>query len=232
MPNNNLLYGIIGGMGPATSSEFVSYVYSQCEGKFASERDYPRIILISDSLAPDRLHSYKNDNFSTLKNYLEKTIMKLNGFEVDKIIICCIVAHACLKDMPHSMRENVISMIDLLNLELNKLKKSPLLLSTSILYDMKLIDHDNVIHLNKYDLEKMNYFIYKLKVTTKQEDYINCISYIQEMLNYYQSDSVLFACSDLHLVNRYIMKNNLSVSFQIIDLMDLAATYILNFKHI
>lgn len=34
MKNIKRLYGIIGGMGPSTSAEFINYVYAQCNGRF------------------------------------------------------------------------------------------------------------------------------------------------------------------------------------------------------
>ena len=225
---SNILYGIIGGMGPATSAEFVNYVYSQCHGNFLSERDYPGIIMISDNLAPDRLKSFQEDNFSSLTTYLDDTINKLNIFEVDKIIICCIVAHACLNNLSSVSRNKIVNLIDLLHMELLHVKQKPLLLATTMLYDLKLVDALHATYIDREDIEEINRYIYKLKVTAKKEDYFNCIKFIESILKKYQSNRVIFACSDLHMVNQFIKENNLSISFEVIDMMELAVSYILN----
>lgn len=226
--SNHTLYGIIGGMGPVTSAEFLNDIYSQCKGKYISEQDYPRIIMVSDSQAPDRLQSYTNDNFFTLKNYLEETITKLHLFGVNKIMICCLVAHACLSKMPHALTRNIISMTDLLEEKITEVNKKAILLSTGMFYELNLLNKVNIIYIEDNEINKINLFIYKLKTSNDHNDYFEFIDFVENLLNKHQCNSVVFACSDLHLINRFIRSNKLQISFEIIDAMDLASSYILN----
>jgi len=219
------IYGIIGGMGPSSSAEFVHYIYSQCAGKFPSERYFPRIVLVSDSLAPDRYLSFKNDNFDVLGKYIETTIKNLNFMGVDKIMICCLVAHACLKTMDNHLVKNVVKMTDLIEENIKNLNENVVLLSTSMFYQLKLIKHEGIIYIK--EIEEVNTFISKLKVSERQEDFIDFIKFMEKILFKYQANNVVFACSDLHLCNQFIKKNKIPITFNIIDAIDLAASYIL-----
>lgn len=224
------LYGILGGMGPATSAEFLNEIYANCKGQFASERDYPRMILVSDPLAPDRYQSFTNDNFRVLTQYIENAITNLQVFNVNKIMICCFVAHACLKNIDPALLGNVISLTALLNETVAKLEHKPILLSTSMMYELQLINRDHVIYLNQEHITRVNQYIYKLKTSNNARDFVEFIHLIEELLSRYQTNSVALACSDLHMVNRFIKQNHLKISFDVIDAMDIAAAYILHDK--
>lgn len=221
------LYGIIGGMGPMASADFLMDIYSKCSGLYSSENNYPRIILSSDSLAPDRWHSFTNDNFRVLSKYIEKCILKLQTYGVTKIMICCLVAHACLININKEFTNHIVSMIDLLNNSINQKKSKMLLLATPMFYQANLITNSNVLQLELNDLDTLTDFLKKIKISNERTIFEEAIKFIEKMMEKYQVKTMLLACSELHLINRFIKTQNISFPYYIIDAMDLAANYII-----
>ena len=54
------LFGIVGGMGPLSSAQFINSIYGYCLNRVAAEQAYPRIIMISDPTIPDRAQAMKD----------------------------------------------------------------------------------------------------------------------------------------------------------------------------
>jgi len=221
------LFGIIGGMGPISSAEFVHYVYSQAAEKYNNEDQYPRMVLISDPKAPNRLVSYQQYQFADLRDYLHSTIAKLTSFKVDKIIVCCIVAHACLPLLEADSKEKMVDLLDLFQSTLKQQKKKVLLFSTLMLHELQLIRDPNIIYLRESDARLVHVSIYKIKAAPNTIEITSFIRMIERMLREYNLDTIALACSDLHMINRYIKQHKLLITFNIIDILDVAADYIL-----
>jgi len=228
MPGKRSLFGVIGGMGPMASAAFLNYVYSKCPGRMASERDFPRMLLVSDPLAPDRAASFENDDFASLQHYLEETIERLNAFGVDQIIVCCLVAHACLDRMGAAHRRNVVSITRLLDEAIKSAREKPLLLSTTMFYELNLLDEANILRVSLAELAQVYAFIGRLKVSADERNFIECIAHMESLARKYRTQTIALACSELHLVNRFIEDHGISVSFNVIDAIELAADYVLN----
>lgn len=222
------LYGIIGGMGPAASAEFTHYIYSQAANQCTSERDYPRMILISDPLAPDRAISHKQYQFSDLTAYLKNSLQNLSHFKVDKVIICCVVAHACIPQLPAEYQDKIVNMMDLLKITIRKKSAKVLMLATPMFYELQLLSDKDIIFPDSNDTKMLHEYIYKFKISENKQDILAFINQVELFLQKYQANTIALACSDLHRINRFIQKNNITVSFSIIDALELTATYILH----
>lgn len=225
------LYGIIGGMGPAASASFINYIYSQCAGKFKTEQDYPRLILISDANAPNRLQSYQQDNFEILKQYLIENVIQLNSYNVNKIMICCLVAHACLKTFPSELSPSIINIVSLLDQEITQDNQKTILLSTPMFYELSLLENKNIIYLDSTELQQINFYIHQMKISGAKSIHELFISFIKTLLKKYNANSISLACSDLHLIHRFIMDEKIPIKFNIIDAVELAANYIIGDLH-
>lgn len=88
--------GILGGMGPLASAEYLMAVLNQ----FQVERDsqYPRIILDSNTLIPSRGRAFLYNEASPVPGMIE-ACKQLENYNVDYIAIPCNSAQAWLKDV-------------------------------------------------------------------------------------------------------------------------------------
>lgn len=222
------LYGIIGGMGPAASAEFVNYIYKIVNGTCSTERDYPRIILTSDSLAPDRKLSLQNDQFSSLTDYLRDSIKKLEAFQPEKIIICCLVAHHCIALLDVSTKYKIINIVDLVCHRLHAENEKFLLLASPMMYHLNLISAENLVLPEKNDISKIDSLIQNLKVSGGDAVKDAYLGLLEELSLKYNIESFVLACSDLHLANKSMMSQQIKLPYKLIDSLDLAARYIVN----
>ncbi len=222
------LYAIIGGMGPTASSEFLNYIYKSISGEFSSEQEYPRILLTSDSLAPDRKLSFEVDNFASLSEYILRAITNLDAFLPKKIIICCIVAHYCIKSFNDTIKSKIISITDLLDKELTLQSVKSLLLASPMTYQLKLINNENVVIPDESDIIKINEVIQMIKISNPTVVTRTYLNLLEQLSIKYRINSFALACSDLHLLNKTINQSDKIGKYNVIDSLELAAKHIIN----
>src|SRR5437773_4957723 len=123
------LWGILGGMGPLASAEFLNTIYRLSleragkegkEGNEGKEQDMARVILVSDPSVPDRTEAIvtrrdKPEQFKEVKRRLKQSLEMLNAMQVDRIVIPCITAHFFLPylDLEASVRSRICSLISI-----------------------------------------------------------------------------------------------------------------------
>ncbi len=93
------MLGILGGMGPLASAEFLKTIY-EYNLPLTSEQDTPKVILYSDPSFPDRTELLLKGNEIMLQNILLEVLPRLIDLGVTKIIICCITSHYLLPRLP------------------------------------------------------------------------------------------------------------------------------------
>src|SRR5207249_6442174 len=104
------LWGILGGMGPLASTEFLNTIYRLSleragkEGKDGKEQDMARVILVSDPSVPDRTEAIvtrrdKPEQFEEVKRRLKQSLEMLNAMQADRIVIPCITADLFLTSL-------------------------------------------------------------------------------------------------------------------------------------
>src|SRR5437016_387014 len=120
------LWGILGGMGPLASTEFLNTIYRLSleragkEGNEGKEQDMARVILVSDPSVPDRTEAIvtrrdKPEQFEEVKRRLKQSLEMLDAMHVDRIVIPCITAHFFLPylDLEASVRSRICSLISI-----------------------------------------------------------------------------------------------------------------------
>lgn len=85
------LWGIVGGMGPLASAEFMKTIYEF--GKKRPEQEMPAVVLLSDPSVPDRTECFVNGLSHLLIEKLETSIRQLDRLNVTHIVICCLTIH-------------------------------------------------------------------------------------------------------------------------------------------
>src|SRR5436309_5448155 len=100
--------GILGGMGPLASAEFLSTLYQL--NITDPEQDSPSCILLSDPTIPDRTQAILNGGIEELAARLSRALQDLASLGADRIVIACVTAHHVLPHVPEPLRLKVVSL--------------------------------------------------------------------------------------------------------------------------
>jgi len=103
--------GVLGGMGPAASAEFMVRLVAQTPAK--TDQDHIPTILWSDNTVPDRSTSMRNGDNKPLP-YLLQGIQGLVSSGCNLIVIPCNTAHLWFKEMEKqaSWHANIVHIVD------------------------------------------------------------------------------------------------------------------------
>lgn len=227
MPNVRPLFGIIGGMGPLSSAQFITSLYKYCLDKFVVEQDYPRIIMISDPIIPDRAKAMKNNKAHLVISSFEEKIKGLVSLGVDEIIIACVTAHLYLDKLNDESKKRITDIVKLLYSELDKQPEKSLILSSMAVYDNQVVSHSKAIYPSREDVQCVQDFIFKIKLNCSTEILNGFIQLVNGLSLKYQTKSIIFACTELHLANVFIKNHLLELSYNIIDPLEIAANHII-----
>lgn len=225
--NPKPLFGIIGGMGPLSSAQFINSLYGYCLNKFAVEQDYPRIVMISDPIIPDRARAMQNNKAHLVISSFEEKIEGLVSLGVDEVIIACVTAHLYFDKLNDKSKKKITDLVKLLYGELDKQPEKSLILSSMAVYDNQVINHGKAIYPSSDDVRLVQDFIFKIKLDCSNEIFDGFIQLVNNLSLKYQTKSIVFACTELHLVNAYIKNHSLKLPINIIDPLEIAGNYII-----
>jgi len=201
--------GILGGMGPLASLAFLRTIY-ECNLKGATEQSYPSIVLHSLSVVPDRTGSLLNDGGRDLEASLVRNLTSLNAAGVEKIVICCFTSHTLLGRLPKALTGKIVSLVDLTARELGERKEKSLLLASLGSYERRLFDACPEAVLAKEYLvepeEKDRRFIHGLIYDQLKpgRDVAPVYEAVRGLLDRYGLNSFIAACTEFHLLTRYM----------------------------
>lgn len=222
------MFGILGGMGPFASAEFLNSIYHCCASRFTLEQDYPKIILLSDPTIPDRTTAIKNNKQSDIANILEQKIVMLNAMGVTHIVIACMTAHLYLDMIKKEVKTKVINLLELLNKTLDQQHYPSLLLSSRGSYELNILKHPNILYPDSTDADTINKLIYKIKLHNSKNELLEFIDFSTVLAEKYQVESMLFGCTELHLVHTFIQQYEISLPYDILDPLEISAHALVN----
>ena len=129
--NHTQVLGVIGGMGPIASAQFVLTIYN-CN-RHLQEQEMPEIILYSHTAIVDRSASILSGSFDKFSESLIDLLIKVEN-TCDKIIICCFTAHNTWDEIPLRIRPKIINLIEYSYDRLRKEENNVLLIATEGTY--------------------------------------------------------------------------------------------------
>jgi hypothetical protein len=121
--------GILGGMGPLASAEFLGTLYRSSITD--REQDAPVCVMLSDPTFPDRTEQILRGDTGELAERLAAALAELTMMGADAIVITCVTVHHVLDQIPPDLRSRVVSLIDLLADEMVAVPCRRLLLTTT-----------------------------------------------------------------------------------------------------
>ena len=102
--------GVLGGMGPLSSAEFVRTIYEHARG--AREQDDPVVFLYSDPTLPDRTEAFLGGREEQVLAPLQAALGRLVEMGAERLVVCCMTAHHVFPGLPAELRARLVSLVD------------------------------------------------------------------------------------------------------------------------
>lgn len=204
------LLGVVGGLGPLASAEFVKTIYEQWLDR--TEQETPRLLLYSDPTFPDRTRSLLNGSAGPLLEQLVKTLTHLERLGASRFVICCITIHHLLPRVPAELRARVVSLIDVVFDELAARREPHLLLCTVGTRQLGIFqEHDRwrqfadlFVLLDEADQQEVHRLIYEIK---SGADVPERVALVERLLGKYNVKSFIAGCTEIHLLSKHIQRD-------------------------
>lgn len=204
--------GVLGGMGPLASAEFLKTIYEYSLGEH--EQDSPIVVVFSDPTFPDRTDSFLRRNDDVLLKRLIEALRRLCEFGASKIVICCITLHYLLPRLPNDLRKQIISLVDVIFANVLQTQKGHLLVCTSGTQKLGIFQsHQQWMFAKDYLIlpdENDQYLIHKLiyERTKRNGDIRELKQLIELLLSKYQVDAFVAGCTEIHLLAKHFSSSS------------------------
>lgn len=224
------MIGVVGGMGPLASVEFLRGIYSG--GLWDREQDGPRILLYSDPAVVDRTAAIHNGAYDELRRAVETAARRLVDAGAVYVVVACVTAHHVFADLPADLTERCVSLVDVIDHELSRATEPHLLLCTSGAVSAGTFapsrlgaGGDRLVRLEPADQDALHREIYRLKTGGWPLDGLDFLRRLQAR---YPARAAVAACTELHLVARAAEEAGLAAEFPMIDPLAIVADRIRN----
>lgn len=217
--------GILGGMGPLASAEFLWTLYRW--NLATPEQTMPRTVLLSDPSFPDRTEAILAGRTDVLVAPLESALRRLLDLGAERIVIACVTIHHALPLVPEDLRRRVISLIDLVVDEIEASPRLLLLLTTTGTEKARIFEsHPRwpsvagyVVRPDAEDQQRLHDWIYRVKAGESGE---GSSGWLRDLPDRYGVHGMIFGCTELHLLLRHLPTDEVE-SGRILDPLLVAA---------
>lgn len=200
--------GILGGMGPLSSAEFVKTIYEYSSRRFEREQEAPVVALYSDPTFPDRTESFLGGRDELVLDRLIEALGRLCALGASRIVICCMTIHYLLPRLPPALRERVLSLPDVIIDRIAGSEKKHLLLCSTGTQRLRLFQNharwasvaEQIVFLNPVEQARLHELIYRIK---KGLCLPETLRFVELLLDKYGLDSYIVGCSEIHTLARH-----------------------------
>ena len=204
-------FGILGGLGPLASAEFLKTIYEHCDG--ACEQEWPTIVMLSEPSFPDRTAAFERGEDDLLLERFIESLCRLRDMGAEKIVVCCVTLHHLLPRVPLHLREHVISLVDLMFADLEQRGGKHLLLCTTGTRQMQIFQRhplwestkNQLVLLDPDDQDRIHKLLYALKANA---DPRRKVPLVQALFAKYKVRSFVAGCTELHLIAKQFDKSS------------------------
>lgn len=197
------VWGILGGMGPLASAEFLSTIYR--ETRSGREQEAPHVILISDPTVPDRTECLLDGRSEILLERLATGLEALVSVGATRIVICCMTIHPLIPRLHPALRRKIISLLDVTLEAVLRSRSQHLLLCTTGTRKLELFEkhplwgqaQDHVILPEDQDQKSIHKMLYEIK---SQQEIMQYLPFVEDLMHKYGVQSYIAGCTEMHVV--------------------------------
>lgn len=208
--NGSSVLGVLGGMGPLSSAEFMKTIYECSPRAHAREQDAPKVLLYSDPTFPDRTEAFLRGQEDELLRQLETALACLLQMGATKLVLCCMTIHHLLPRLSVTMRAHIISLLDVIYAHLAARSEKHLLICSTGTQKMRLfqrharwpVAQDRIIFLAADDQQQMHALIYQLKNNRCLPE---AAAFLEALLAKYEVEAFIAGCSEVHLLAKHFL---------------------------
>jgi aspartate racemase len=204
--------GIVGGIGPLASAEFLKAIYENSLRE--PEQEGPKVIMYSDPTFPDRTDAILSGDCTHLIERLASSLRALSFLGATQMVVCCVTAHNLLKQLPPDVKVKLVSLVDVIFEQIIQSPEKRLLICSKGTRETRLFqDHESWPAVQEYivlpderDQDLIHYeLIYKIK---KSRNVYEFVPTLKSLLAKYRVDSFISGCTEMHIVARRLVFPN------------------------
>jgi aspartate racemase len=219
--NQRKAWGVVGGMGPVASAEFLKTIYEICKGE--REQDAPIIYLVSDPTIPDRTECFLNHYENELLERFAAILSQLVAMNAARIAICCVTIHHLLDRLPETLVSRIASLIDTALSGVLESDQRHLLVCTEGARRVEVFERnplwpyvkDRIVMPGDADQQAIHRLIYEVKVNDRKPEHF---ALIDRILKKHRLRSLLVGCTEIHaLLKRRPVESGENHSWSCID---------------
>ena len=201
--------GVLGGMGPLSSAEFVRTIYEQAtDGR---EQDDPVVHLYSDPSFPDRTEAFLAGREELVLAPMVSALERLVEMGAGRLVVCCMTSHHLLPRLPSALRARVVSLVDLAVEALERAPGRHLMVCSTGTRRMRIFERHprwervaaRVVIPADAEQEALHRdLIYRAK---RSVDPLELAPVLTEVLERHGLSSFVAGCSEVHLVAKRLL---------------------------
>jgi aspartate racemase len=203
--------GIIGGLGPLASSEFLKTIYEHTLNQ--QEQCAPCVMMYSDPSFPDRTEALLNGKSDVMLARLVQALEYLDDSGVSKTVICCVTMHHLLPFLPTHFRARLLSLIDIVFMEVLRSGRKHLLLCSSGTRQLEIFQkheqwkqaRDCFVLPEEQDQMAVHELIYRIK---RNQDVSKMVPEIEALLTKYKVNHFVAGCTEFHLLAKHLARES------------------------
>ena len=203
--------GIIGGLGPLASAEFLKTIYEHTLRQ--QEQCAPSVMMYSDPSFPDRTEAFLNGKSDDMLARLVQALEHLADSGVSKTVICCVTMHHLLPFLPTRFRARLLSLVDIVFTEVLRSGKKHLLLCSSGTRQLEIFQkheqwkqsRDCFVLPGEQDQIAVHELIYRIK---RNQDVSKMVPEIASLLAKYKVNHFVAGCTEFHLLAKHLARES------------------------
>lgn len=201
----NEIWGVLGGMGPLASAEFLSTIYEETAGR--PEQECPIVYLISDPTIPDRTKCLLNGTEHLLLEHFASGINKLESLGATRIVVCCVTIHPLIPRLAAHLQEKTISLVDLIFDSVLQDREKYLLFCTEGTRRMGIFQShaawkeagSRIVLPDDGDQSAIHSMIYEVKTNQRTVRHLHLV---EDLMRKYCVNSFIAGCTEMHMIAR------------------------------
>jgi aspartate racemase len=201
------ILGILGGMGPLASAEFVKTIYEH--NLTAREQEMPACVLISDPTIPDRTEAIQRGDEGAVLHRLEQALAQLVDAGATRTVIACITAHHFVPKMTPALQDRLLSLIDVIIDDVLRADLPHLLFCTNGTRKAGVFQQAArwaqvepfVVLPSEADQQRIHTLLYRVKQGDVGQERL---AEIDDLLASYHTRGLIAGCTEMHLLTKQL----------------------------